>query len=279
MTTPRACPYTQIPLKKGVAIGPLSTNGGQWTLSEQQAVLDDLEPAFWYNYRLTAEGVTTPNFIPMFTNRTQINDPEISAAATVAAANLNIMLEYNEPDNTAITALECATDHDAIRGNADVIANGTTLGSIVTASDGSVGGSYFQDYLAAITTALPEYYVIHSYGHSFTVVGTSISQILSRVTSYQTAFPGKDLWLTEFDLNDGLGGTPTDAQVKLLMNSVCQWLEATASVTNYAWWAALMTTAFETSFPNSHLYNHDGSIAAIGTEYRDQCGKHPTIIL
>jgi putative glycosyl hydrolase len=277
-TVPRASPYSQVPKKKGVAMTPLSQAAGQWNLTVQQAILADLNPAFWINYRLDTEGATQPGFVPMFTNRAQVTDPQIAAASNLAVSQgINWVAEYNEANNTAITSAQAAADHDSIRNNATMIANGTKVLSIsVTTS----GDAYFAAYLAAMTTAQPDAFAVHAYGHQFTDVTASVVQVTTRIQTYISTYPGKDLWLTEFDLNDGLGGAPTDPQVIPFQGTTMQWLELIKAVTNYAWWAGVLSNANMTNFPNSTLYDHTGAALPIGTAYKAELfSSHPPILL
>lgn len=277
----RAYMFSQVERKKGIAASPLTLSGIYWSQALMESSLLNLDPVFWYNYRIVDEGTNVPNFMPMFTASavtldTAVTDTTVQTAVEESLNGNGWIAFLNEPDGTGgPTAANAAVKWEYIANHSAVVNNNIKLLSPATASDGSAAG-WFVDFMAAISR-YPDAIAIHSYGHDLTDPSASTAETLTRITSYANTYTG-DLWLTEFDLNDGVGGTPTDANVKLYMSYMCLWLERMKRVTRYAWWFHGPASAPQSvNFPNSYLYDDTGAATAIGVHYRDKCGQRPTM--
>lgn len=264
--------------KRGGATSPLSAIP-VWNASIKLGALNDSGVEWWYNYKLDPEGVNYKNFVPMFTTLAQVTGPNIIAA--VAAATSGWIAFLNEPDNVVgLTPALAAAAWETIATHPAVIAAGIKLLSPSTASDGSVSSpaSWFFQWMGLITTQ-PDAIGIHSYGHVFSNIPSSVASTLTRVTNYQTAYPSFQFWITEFELNDGVGGTPTDAQVSQYMGILAQWFDLNSHIDRWSWWFLGPTSAPQSAtFPNSNLYDDAGAPTVIGVTYKN-IGNVPTIVI
>lgn len=272
--------YPSGALKKGIVAPPLSQlpAPAAWDATALQAALTDLQPAWWYDYLLDPEGATYPNFCPMFTARSQITGTNIAAAVATAMGSQGHgwIMFYNEPDGV-ITYQDAATDWNTIVAHADVISSGVKLLSPALSGGSPAVASYMQPWLALLNRQ-PDAIAVHSYGNSITDPQAAVASMNSVINTYQTAFPTAELWQTEF-AHSVVGQTPTDAFNRQWVNSACQWHERRAATTHYAFWTlGPQTRTQEATFPHNFMYDDSGTITALGQEYRDNCGKRPTVL-
>lgn len=215
----------------------------------------------------------------MFTARNQFTNPQISAAVAIAMGSQGHgwLAFLNEPDGTGYSVADATTDWNTLVANSDVISSGVKLLSPSMAGGVPAITTWMTPWLAGLNRQ-PDAIAVHAYtGNNLGSVSAAVTTTNTTINGFASAFPTKDLWLTEFAHN-AAGQTPTDAFLKDYANSQCQWNELRAQMTHYAWWTlGPQTRTQESTYPKDFLYDDSVTPSALGVEYRDVCGKHPAI--
>lgn len=252
-----------------------SAGSAAWTQTQVQSVITDLNPHYWINYVLRANGTTVPNgkFVPQFwdldgaqyAGADAFNTTTIGVAVTEAGYDGWISF-LNEPwqgtpgvNAGAVSPANAATAWDTLATDSRVLANHIHLLSPSTV-DSTVGHTWMASFMGLIHK-YPDAIAIHKYSGDGTTGSMSAC-----IADTKARYPGKPLWVTEFGYLVASG--PTDAQANAYMDAVIPILEADPAIQEYSWFfAGPQTTVGLTSF-NLSLYDNSATVRAIGTHYK-----------
>lgn len=192
--------------KCGVAVVALYDGAGNrnnpWTIEQQHAALEDLQPAWWHNFEPSSEGISLLSnggyFVPMLVDVTDHTPAKIATA--VANAQGGYIMSLGEADGHGWTVQQGIDAWGALVTDAAILARpDIKLGSPYTVTDGSVAGSWFQLWYAGIKAAgyrTPDFFDLDKYGSS--------NGVTDRVNNYFAAFPEiSDFWIPEYAIDTG----------------------------------------------------------------------------
>lgn len=257
----RRAPRPPFGLQKGL---PTGITAHFDSLAAQQLALDNMGAAggtWWYKYSPTREGLTSPagmKFLPMFTTLGELTPSAIAAAAAEAGPNGWIMY-LNEPENEGISVADGIAGWNTLINDINIRGyNNRLLSPVPLNTDAADGTSqWFHDWMAGIAALplvrFPDAIAIHRYN---SVANT----VIARAASYHIAYPGFQIWITEF----GEGAFVNNATTQAFMLAIYRALIGATFVDRLAYF----TLGY---FPAETWRNHantDGSLTANGTYWK-----------
>lgn len=251
-----------------------------WTLAQRTATLEDLQPAWWHNFEPSSEGTPVLSgggyFVPMLVDVTDHTPTKIATA--VANAQGGWIMSLGEAEGHGWTVQQGIDAWGALVNDSSILARpDIKLVSPYTVADGSVAGSWFQLWLAGITSAgyrLPDAIALDKYAASASVVA-DWSTIATRINAYKTAFPTYNFWIPEFGILQP--GDLTDPVVLGFMDQASRAMDSDPRILRYAWWYMgppnfLGAHGNDYATSNQQLYDNSANVRTIGTHWKT-CGR------
>jgi hypothetical protein len=188
------------------------------------------------------------------------------AADTAALDNLivtdkyPVLLMYNEPDNTSQANLTTAY---ALQGytHASVAAKAIGFGNLISPACADDGDTWMSEFMAAVKSngLVCHAVAIHCYD-------STASSFLSYVDGIHNKY-GYNVYVTEFAPTDWKSPTGiTVADCETFMASAVPGLKSRSYVLDYSWYCG--TTPGTNVLETAALFNTDGSLTALGSQYK-----------
>lgn len=278
--------------KSGVVLyNQFSTNSWNAHPEIKQAILVDQCPKWWRNYVASPEGVANPlpgcggYFVPMITwpaDKGPLQPSSVTPAnlaVAVANATGGYISTFTEFEGQGYTVAEACAGWHTMMTDSSIIsyrAGGGKIISPYTVQDGSGGGSLFRQFLTCIAgngDPDADEYALDKYGSSSVDAATNVTAIMTRVNSFHSAFPTKNLWLQEYDVIAGFTQAE-DVEQTDFMTLMRAQLDPLSWVTADLWFYGGPKVGVP-GFANvraAALYNDDGTITIAGTKWK-QLGR------
>lgn len=238
------------PDKKGSAFTSLQT-------------VDSMASDWFYNWGLGATSSAQQQYVPMTWGKGACSNENVSVLAQ--KSGITHLLSFNEPDNadqSNIPNIDTAVARYKIMQK-----TGLRLGSPVTTQDQVMGdGRWLTRFMATAATQKLriDYIAVHWYdwGNQTNNQATdslTAEAVFNRFVTYMgkvhAAYPGKPLWVTEFNAN--VNRTSVTIH-KYFMKLASEWLNNTDYVERYSYF-----------FPNPiPAVNGDGSLTDAGAYWK-----------
>jgi hypothetical protein len=207
--------------------------------------------------------------------------PDSTTPANIALAVANAQGGYigtfDEVEGQGYTVQQAIDGWHRIVTHPDVIAwraGGGKLLSPLWIQDGSVGGSFFRQFLTGVAAAGdpdPDEYALDKYTGAGQTNATHVSQIMARVNNFHAAFPTKQLWMFEYAIDDAKGSINVpDLEMTDFMTAIRAQFDSLPWVTADLWFFGGPKGGVPQfgSILNSGLYNPDGSITICGSKWK-----------
>lgn len=220
---------------------------------------------WYYNYKMYPssryENNTNLHFVPMlwgapssFQDTTFL---ENVTAQIVEGYNVSHVMAFNEPDNTGDTGGSDISPHDAALYWVKQIEPLRKLG-VAVGAPAVTGGYSGADWLANFTTACNDsctfdFIPIHWYG--------SYDGLVNHINDVSAVYPGVDLWLTEFALNDA-----TLNETQEFFQTALTYLDENENVTFYSYFGSFRSFTSNVGI-NVAMLNSYGKLTDIGSWY------------
>lgn len=273
-------------IKSGIVLYADEQTTWKGQQSSVQAVLADQNLKWWRNYIPTPQGIANPipggsKFLPMIpfpayhpaVNPNIDYTPTPTAIAQCIANASGYIATWAEPDGFGFSVAESVAGWHTLVTDPGIIAWRAGGGKLIgpyTVSDGSVGGSYYQQFLAGIAAngdPEPDELSLDKYGGS-TDNTANVASIMGRINNYHAAWPTKQLWLIEY----AIGNNPaiTDAQIVDFMTQMRAQLDALSYISGDFWFylGPRVGVAEFGSVRQASLYNDDFTIRIAGTAWK-----------
>lgn len=252
-----------------------------------QSLLADQKLRWWRNYTPTPQGISDPpapggsQFLPMIpfpvfhsgVNPNVDYSPTPTAIANAIANAHGYIATWAEPDGFGFSVAESVAGWHTLLADAGIIAFRAGGGKLIgpyTVTDGSVGGSYYQQFLTGIAgNGDPDPDEVSLDRYAGTTDNTAnVATIMGRINNYHAAFPTKQLWLIEY----AIGNNPaiTDAQIVDFMTQMRTQLDGLSYISGDFWFylGPRLGVAEFGSVRQAALYNDDFSIRIAGSAWK-----------
>jgi len=207
-----------------------------WSLSGQNS-----QVSWAYNwYSAGSSGINgqeTSNpaltYIPMLWS----NSPDLvnvwpTNAQQAIRNGADAILAFNEPD-ACWPGSGCMSVNDSVRAYRNYIQPFAGQAKLGAPAVTNVGLDWLDQFLGNCTGCTIDFVPIHWYSNVY-AFGYLQSVVQSAYQVILKHYPeGRPIWLTEFGILDGTGGT--EAQIEAFLQQALPWLDAVPYVDRYAW--------------------------------------------
>lgn len=262
------------------AVGSGFTFAGNYvyTQAQSQAIVNDLNPYWWYTYTLTSNGVTMPRgqrFIPYFGNDMRQTSTSLTpftpagrALAIAEAGNDGYIMFGGEIDQAGPPISELIADWNTL---ATAVA-----GTRIKLLSPRLGANQFPgdllDQFIAGVTRKPDGICIDAYAGNPADIPTAFNQIYNRIGTHAGKYPGLPLWIGEFGWSSV---DATDQQWFDLWTALIPHFEADERIQAYFHWlGGPATVAAAAAYPHHYLYD-DAAVATPKAAFYRTLGLKP----
>jgi hypothetical protein len=241
----------------------LQAQAGQKGTAGQCANANKVNATWTYNW-----GASKPSnlpagvqFYPMWWSYYGASQASDTAALTsIKNAGYPVLLTYNEPDNASQANLTVAY---ALQGYTHISVASKAIGfpNIISPACADDNDSWMQQFMAAVKSQglVCHAVAIHNYN-------SSASAFLSYVDGIHNRY-GLNVYVTEFAPTDWKSPTGiTVANCESYMATAVPGLKSRSYVLDYSWYCG--TTPGTGVLQTAALFNTDGSLTALGTQYK-----------